>query len=121
MLFVTVSFAATARIVSAIPVRSFRLKMLATVPLSTVMAAVDLKTLSAPLASKAGELFDIPRAKPDPKLQRQARIRRGLKLWSERRLLFVCSSLRDVDRLLSAYCRVLTEENANETTWNILE
>ena len=41
------------------------------------------------LGINAGELFDSPRPKPDPERERQAKIRRGLEIWSQRRLRLV--------------------------------
>jgi hypothetical protein len=58
----------------------------------------DLTNILAALGMRsAAELFDIVRAKPDPEAERQARIRRGLEIWVEKRLVATCVILRQVD------------------------
>jgi hypothetical protein len=45
----------------------------------------------------SAELFDSTKSKTDPEIERQARIRHGLEIWCERRLIHVCEQLRHID------------------------
>jgi hypothetical protein len=65
-------------------------------------AGCDYKSIISVLGlESAAELFEYPRRQPDPEMQRQARIRRGLGIWCERRLKHVCKRLREIDAEIS--------------------
>ena len=61
-------------------------------------AGCELKSILAALGMRsAADLFNSVRTKPDYEALRKARIERGLDIWCERRLSFVCELLRDID------------------------
>src|SRR5262249_26253213 len=57
----------------------------------------------------AAELFDAVDYKPDPEIQRRRRIQRGLEIWTQRRLIYVCENLRHIEAGISAFAEILTE------------
>lgn len=73
------------------------------------------------LGMTAGELFDNARqTKPATQAQREDRIRRGMEIWTEQRLTFVCRSLRELEFSISRYVRLLSEHGMDEATWDCL-